>query len=55
MQINGYEADIENIEKTLPPATRNPRKSKQINVTSDQETRDASKPVKLNICLSLRI
>ena len=41
--IDGYEVDIENTDKALPPATKKPRKSKQINLTSKQETSDTSK------------
>lgn len=38
-----YEADTENTQKSLPPATTKPRKSKQIDVNSEQETSDTSK------------
>ena len=42
--VDGYEADLENNEKILPPPTKKPRKSKQINVIFEQETSDTSKP-----------
>ena len=41
--VDGYEANLDNTEKNLPPASKMPRKSKQINVISEQETSDTSK------------
>ena len=38
--VAGYEADLENTEKILPPA---PQKSKPVKVISEQETSDATK------------
>ena len=40
--VNGYEADLENTEKILPPSSKKPRKSKQINLISEQETSNTS-------------
>ena len=34
--VNGYEGDLEKTEKILPPALKKSRKSKQINVISEQ-------------------
>ena len=42
--VDGYEAKLENNKKILPPPTKKTRKSKQINVISEQETSDTSKP-----------
>ena len=41
--VNGYEADLGNTEKILPPAPEELRKSKQINVISEQKTSNSSK------------
>ena len=41
--VNGYEADLENTEKILPTAPKKPRKSKQTNVISEQDTSDTIK------------
>ena len=45
MPVHGYEADLENTEKILPKAPKKPRKSKQMNVISEQETCDSSKSI----------
>ena len=39
----GYEADLEITEKILPPVPKKFKKSKQINVISEQETSDTGK------------
>ena len=41
--VNGYEAVHENTKKILPPAPKKLKKSKQINVISEQESTDPSK------------
>ena len=41
--VDGYKADIETTEKILPPAPQKLRKSKQINVASEQKTSNTSK------------
>ena len=41
---DGYKADPENTENILTPALQKPRKSKQINLISEQEISGSSKP-----------
>ena len=50
--VDGYEEDLENSEKILPPAPKKPRKSKQFNVIFEEETRDTSKLSEMddNLC-----
>ena len=44
MPVDGYEADLENTERILPPAPKKPTKPKRINVISKQKTSHSSKP-----------
>ena len=49
--VDGYDADLENTEKLLPPAPKKPSKSKQINVISNKKLLMQVNPVKLTITL----
>ena len=51
MTVDGYDADLENTEKLLPPVPKKPSKSKQINVISNKKLLMQVNPVKLTITL----
>ena len=51
MPVDGYEADLENTERILPPAPKKPTKAKRITVIPSKKPAIQVNPVKLTITL----